>query len=172
MNHYEILKKLWPIPDMTGELDHDLGIEGKYLDEADSSTRNQLSEFFPDTADGSALTNWETLTDTTDQSSCTYVMQQLKKKDGWMSPNYYIGLCNRYGLDATIHEGLTDMFILGPVSPPASALPHAIADATHLWTWSVDTTGTIDSTQKSILQTKIIEQAPAWTRVSFTGTLA
>jgi len=170
-SHYEVLKKLFPVRDMTGEIDNDLSIEGKYLDLADTTAQSQLNQFFPDMADGSALTSWMALTDTTDQTSALYVMEQLKKVDGWMSPNYYVSLCSRYGLDATVYEGIDDVFILA-VSPIASSLPHAVYDTTHQYTWIVDTTGTIDSTVKGILQNKIIDRAPAWTKVSFTGSIA
>jgi len=171
MGYFEVLKKLWPVPDMTGELDHDLGIEGKYLDQADSSARVQLNQFFPDTATGYDMTNWMTLTDTTDQTGCLYVMEQLKKKDGWMNPAYFVDLCNRYNLDATVYEGIGDMFILGP-AVNASLLPHALYNENQRWVWTLDTTGTIDSTTKSKLQMKIIEQSPAWTQTNFNGTIA
>jgi hypothetical protein len=172
MPYYEVLKKLWPVLDMTGELDHDLGIEGKYLDLADSSARAQLNQFYPNTATGYDMTNWMLLTDTTNRAGCLCVMGQLKKKDGWMNPDYFVDLCGRYNLDATVYEGIGDMFRCGFSAPPATPLPHATYEMDHLWTWLIDTTGTVDSTTKSKLQTKIIEQSPAWTEVSFGGTLA
>lgn len=172
MRYYNVLKQLFPVPDMTGVLDPDLSLEGKYLDISDSSAQAQIDQLFPSTSDSSALDDWLFFTDTTDQSSCLSVFTDFKKRDGWMNPDYYTGLCNKYGLDATVYEGLDDMFILGPVVPPASALPHAIYDQTHAWTWRVDTAGAIDSTSKSILTEKIITRAPAWTQVSFSGTIA
>ena len=170
-SHYEALKKLFPVPELAGVLDDDLSLEGKYLDAADSTAATLLSEFYPDTADSTVQQQFFSMTDSTDLAGCLYTFGLLKQKTGLLNPEFFIDLCGRYSLDATVHEGMEDMFILA-VSPNASHLPHAVYDTPHKWTWSIDTTGTIDSTQKQILQAKIIERAPAWTAVSFTGSLS
>ena len=171
MSYYDFLKQLNPLTDLTGVIEPDMVIKGKWLDSVDSSAQSELDQMFPSTTDSSALADWMTFTDTTDQSSCLQVFSDFKNKTGWMNPNYFVGLCNRYGLDATVHEGVEDMFILAP-SSHASLLPHALWDTPHRWTWILDTTGAVDSTTKSLLQTKIINGAPAWTHVGFTGSIA
>ena len=165
--YFDALKKMFPVSDMAGVLDSDLGLEAKYLDEADGTAVAQLDQLFPDTSDGSSLQAWLDFTDTTEQSDCLGVFENFKVRDGMMNPDYYISLCSRYGLDATVYEGIDDMFRVG-----STELPHALYAETWRWTWSIDTTGTIDATAKSYLKTEIADRAPAWTQVSFTGSLA
>ena len=169
-DYYSALKKLFPVPELEGVIDDDLTLEGKYLGLADTTASTLLAEFFPDTADSTVQAQFFAMTDSTDLAGCLYTFSLLPKKTGLLNPTAYVNLCSNYGLDSTVHEGMEDMFILAP-APNASHLPHVIWDINHKWTWSVDTTGTIDSTQKQILQNKIIERAPAWTEVSFTGSL-
>ena len=171
MSHFEVLKKLFPVKDMTGELDNDLAIEGKYLDQVDS-TAGQLSlEFFPDTANV-LLSDWERTFDTTATSlssrraAVVAAERVLVNKDGRLNPSYYIGLADGAGYDSTVREG-PGMFIVANTSPPATLLPGALWNAEALWIWTMDSTGSTNANDRTNFMNLITERVPAFTQVNF-----
>lgn len=177
MYHYDMLKKLFPVKDMTGELDNDLAIEGKYLDQVDATASQLAREEFPDTATV-LLSDWERTFDTTAvgdsarQAAIVAAERIVVNKDGRLNPNYYVSLAAGLGYDSTVVEG-PPMFIVAFTSPtsippgPATLLPGQVYEPQVLWTWTLDSTGSTVATDRTNLMNLIIDRNPAYTRVNF-----
>lgn len=170
-DYYSVLKKLFPVRDCTGELDHDLSIEGKYMDQVDSTAQMLNREFFPDTATY-LLSDYEHVFDTTAatlssrRAAVVAAERVLVNKSGRLNADYYVSLANGLGYDSTIYEA-SDMFIVAATTPPATTLPGAVYEATALWTWQLDSTGSLDPNDQQTLRNLINETAPAYTKVIY-----
>ena len=171
MSHFEVLKKLFPVKDMTGELDNDLIIEGKYLDQVDSTASQLALEIFPNTST-LLLSDWERVYDTTAngdsarQAAVTTAMKVLSNKDGRLNDNYFVSLAASLGYDSTVVEG-PSMFIIADKSSQATHLPAPLYDQEQVWSWTLDSTGSTVPADRTALMTLIIEKAPAFSQVSF-----
>jgi len=171
MTHYDALKKLFPVKDMTGELDNDLIIEGKYLDQVDSTATSLALEFFP-TSSTLLLSDWERTYDTTAigdssrQAAIETAMRVIVNKDGRLNPSYYVTLADAAGYDSTVIEG-PNMFVVAATSPPASTLPGQLYEMSGLYTWSLDSTGSTTPADRTNLMSLIVEKAPAFSLVTF-----
>jgi uncharacterized protein YmfQ (DUF2313 family) len=176
--HYYALKKIFPIPDMQGTLNDDLTIEGRHLDNVYYQVDNLLDSMYPDTADA-GLTDFERIfalngmgTIAQRQASVVAAEQALINKNGKMNPAFFIQLGKDLGYtDITIHEGLSDMFIVANWQPPATEMPHALYPLTHIWTWTI-TSGMIPypTPEMDRWQALVKKYAPAFTQVIFVST--
>ena len=171
MGHFEVLKILFPVKDMTGELDNDLAIEGKYLDQVDSTASQLALEFFPNTST-LLLSDWERTYDTTGtsigdrQNAVEAAVRVAVNKDGRLNPDYYVSLAGGLNYDSTIHEG-PNMFLVAATTPPATVLPGILYNTEVLWIWTIDSTGSITPNDRTGLMDLIKERAPAFTQVNF-----
>lgn len=59
MNHSDVLKLLFPVPDVGGSFSQDIGIEGAHLDTLKTAADNLLLELFPDTCTAATISDWE-----------------------------------------------------------------------------------------------------------------
>jgi uncharacterized protein YmfQ (DUF2313 family) len=171
MSHFEVLKKLFPVRDMTGELDNDLTIEGKYMDQVDSTASQLALEFYPNTST-LLLSDWERVYDTTAvgdssrQDAVETAMRVVVNKDGRLNPSYYVGLAAGLGYDSTVIES-PDMFIVANTSPPATVLPGILYEITELYTWYLDSTGSTVPADRTSLMNLINDRVPAFTKVIY-----
>jgi uncharacterized protein YmfQ (DUF2313 family) len=174
--HYYALKKVFPIQSLAGDLDNDLTIEGKYLDQVFYQDQNELTpNLFPDTATSDALLpDFERLfnlpgtgTDAQRQAAVTAAEQQLINKNGKMNPAFYIALGVTLGYtDVSIHEGVNDMFILA-YAPNQSVLPHALYDLSHTWVWTITSSMIPVGVARDQWEFLITNAAPAFSKVIF-----
>ena len=174
MYHYDMLKKLFPVRDTTGELDNDLAIEGKYLDQVDSTASQLALEFFPDTATV-LLSDWERVFDSTGagdsarQEALRAAERVVINKDGRLNPSYYVSIAAGLGYDSTVIEG-PNMFIVANTSPPATQLPGQVYEITDLYTWTLDCTGSAVPADRTSLMDLINPKIPAFSKLIYNFT--
>ncbi len=171
--HYYALKKAWPLPDMTGELDNHFEIIGHQFDNIYFRGNDLENEIFPDTAI-ELLGNYEQEYDTTNagsiaarQANIVAHERVLVNKSGRMTPQYYVNIAAGLGYDSTVVEHAGDMFIVASTEPPATPLTHALWESSHRWTWDLDSTGSTVPADRTNLMDVITKAAPAFTKVNF-----
>ena len=107
MSHSDVLKQLFPI-ELGGVFDDDAAIEGKYLDEVQTSAETLLREMHPDQA-YETITDWEReygLTPEADaplQSRRDAIVKKRRELGG-LSRAYFIALAASIGWEITIEE--------------------------------------------------------------------
>lgn len=171
MSHYNVLRKIYPIRDMTGEIDNDLSIKGKYMDQVDATSNVLHQELFPNTST-LMLSSYERVFDTTAvgdtsrQNAIVAAERVMVNKDGRLNPAYYIALADSLGYDATIYES-PNMFTVSATSPPATELPGILYDQEVLWTWYLDSTGSTAPNDRTNLMNIVTERSPAFSKVIY-----
>ena len=172
-DYYSVLKKLFPVTDMTGQLDHDLAIEGKYLGRSDTSAQQLRADMFPDTVSAAMVGNWERVWDTTgsglagQRAALVAAERIVVNKQGRLNPSYFVSIALGHGYDSTVVEHGTLMFKVGNSIPPATALPGQLYESTFLYEWDLDSTGSTNAVDQTSLISAIQERAPAWTMINF-----
>lgn len=109
MNHSDVLKLLFPLKDIGGTFDQDIGIEGAYLDALKTSADNLLSELFPDTCTAATIADWERIygiipaaADTLGQRQAAVVQKKrLRRK---LTRAYFVALAAAVGYNIIIEE--------------------------------------------------------------------
>jgi len=169
--HYYSLKKIFPVPDMTGYFDDDLDIEGKYLDNAYYQAMGILDELFPLSSDD-LLPTWEGLFGLPDTGSITARQQAVSvkeqvvvSKNSRLSKQYYIDIAATMGYTITITEGVDHMFIVASTSPPASTITGQLYDADDIFEWTIH--GTIPLANRPVFEETMNALSPAWTRLLY-----
>ena len=104
----------------------------------------------------------------TSQAEVLAAEQALVNKNGKMSPAYFVQLGVSLGYtDVTIHEGVSDMFILAPSTyPPASLLPHAVFNQAHIWVWEISSS-MIAVDDRPVWELIVTKASPAWAQIIF-----
>ncbi len=140
MSHKDALKLLFPLP-LEGVLDQDIELEGAYLDAAQASAGELLTEAFADTA-AALIGSWERVTGITWpdgppplQARQSAVVGKLQSVGG-LSAAYFIGLAAAFGWTITITE--MQPFMAGISRAGDTIYPAAICFA-----WKVSGAGTI-----------------------------
>lgn len=171
--HYNALRKIFPAPQIAGNLDDDLHIEGRFLDyayfRAGYRDNGLLQQIFPNL--GTELyDDWERLygikgnsdEDTTTRQNA--ILAAIRSR-GALDTGYFEDLATTLGYTITITEGSALIFRVGDSTPPATQLPSALFDTTAMWTWYVEVSGvsSADDLEETFERLK-----PAWTQVVFT----
>lgn len=172
----------------------DFQIEGRMLDRAyyraagdppDAGSDCLKTEIFPNTATypggtdssgnietGGLLDRWINqfaLQDPHDASTAqglvTAKFRVLCNKSGRLTKAYYISQAAAMGYAITVSEGSEDMLIIADTSPPASVLPHALFESTHLWVWTM--IGSVPSSARTTYESYFQELKPAFTELRF-----
>jgi hypothetical protein len=166
--HYYALKKIFPVKNLVGELDNDLMIEGRYLDNCYFQGNDLETEIFPDTATNGDMTrSFERLFDTTNMAQVASKYEDLVNKDRKLNPATYIQDASAFGYNSSIYEGYHDMFVIDYNTLVATHLPGQLWDSGRNWTWIMDSTGSIVPSDRTSLMQAIIPRAPAFTKVEF-----
>ncbi len=108
MNHADILKLLFPLKNVGGVFNDDIGIEGKYLDDLKTSADNLLLELYPDTTT-QLIADWErTYTIVTpdgaslaDRRLAVVQKRRLRRK---LTRKYFVNLAATVGYTVIIEE--------------------------------------------------------------------
>jgi len=174
----------------------DYQIEGRMLDQAyyraagdppDAGTDCLKTEIFPNTATypggadssgnietGGLLNRWLLQYDLTDphntvvaQGLVTAACRTLCNKSGRLTKAYYIAQAAAMGYTVSISEGSEDMFIVASTCPPASALPHALYESTHLWVWTMIGLSAIPASARAAYEAHFQALKPAFTELRF-----
>jgi uncharacterized protein YmfQ (DUF2313 family) len=113
MDNADVLKLLFPLPELGGVFQDDILLEGRELDAVQASAEQLLKEMHPDTA-YYLLGSWERvykLTPSSDdplQARRDAVIQKMRARGG-LSRAYFIALAAVYGWTITIDELLPFM---------------------------------------------------------------
>ncbi len=108
MDNADVLKLLFPLPELGGVFQDDIDLEGRELDAVQTSAEQLLKEMHPDTA-YYLLDSWERvykLTPSSDdplQVRRDAVIQKMRARGG-LSRAYFIALAAVYGWTITIDE--------------------------------------------------------------------
>jgi len=175
-SHYEVLKKLFPLNELGGEIDNDLTIKGKYLDKVYTSTGDLNNQIFPDTAGVTGLlSDYNRILDlgstgiseSQQQYNAVQAIRKVINKKGLLNKQHFINIGIELGYtDVTIYEYFNDMFVLAN-SPKASALPHAIYNQDHAFIWSIKSLMIPAGSVRAQWEALILSLAPAFTEVLF-----
>ncbi len=111
MNHADALKLLFPL-ELTGVFKTDIELEGKQLDDAQSSAETLLREMIPQSA-GLTIEDWERVTGVTPDTGDSLQARQLRvinkfRATGNLSLPYFQSLAETMGYVCTIEELLAD----------------------------------------------------------------
>ena len=168
--YFQVLKKTNPLANIVqGAMDDNLGIQGKYLDQAYTSGQELLVDSFPDTAGGGMQTNWFNFLGVYTTAEALYIMGQLVQKRGRLSTTFYQNFATTWGYATNVFAHL--QFIVQDQHPPATQLPAQIWDATEIYTWTIQVVGLSpsDSPQyRQLFANAVNALKPAFTNVNIT----
>lgn len=109
MNHSDVLKLLFPLKNIGGVFDDDIGLEGGFLDALKTSADNLLLELFPNTCTAATIADWERTygiippADAPLEARRLAVVQKkrLRRK---LTRAYFVALAETAGYSITIEE--------------------------------------------------------------------
>ena len=107
MKHKDVLKLLFPL-ELIGDYAADVDLDGKYLDEAQTSAEVLLREMLPQSA-GNTITEWERVCGVSPDEGDTLQTRQLRviaklRERGSLSLAYFQSLADAMGYTCTIEE--------------------------------------------------------------------
>lgn len=116
MKHADVLKLLFPL-ELTGVFDADIELEGKQLDDAQTSADLLLREMMPQSA-GVSITDWERVCGLSPDDDDTLQTRQLRviaklRERGSLSLPYFGALAADMGYTASVEELLANTDGLG-----------------------------------------------------------
>ena len=108
MTHKDVLKLLFPVPELGALFDQDLTLEGGLLDSLQTSADALLLEMFPDTATD-LIASWERIYNIIPPDGATLADRRLavvqkKRLRRRLDRAYFIGLAASVGYTITIEE--------------------------------------------------------------------
>lgn len=176
--HYNALKKIYPLNNVGGVFDDDLMVEGSALDECYYQAIALYYEFFADTAIAT-IEDWMRVFGISETSepnnSVVAAWRAIVNKDGRLTKQYYLSICDSFGFTSDIHERITDCFRVGMGYFPWFGSPIDIIGSTVTgtsaapWEWEIiSNAGPTNSNVRAQFESLINRLKPAWTTVSFT----
>ena len=109
MIHKDVLKVLFPVPDVGGDFDADVTIEGSYLDALKTSAESLLLELFPDTCTAATISDWERIYGIVPESGAALADRRLaviqkKRLRRKLTRAYFVILAAAVGYTIEIEE--------------------------------------------------------------------